>query len=215
MTVVLRVIRNDTSVRARRPVRGRAERVFPAIVDPVVEPLETVVARSVEELGRREWDSLFPHEIEDWHYLLAIERAQLERSEPIYFAIRSCGRLVAGAPAFAGRSALAERCRVRGRTQWKRLPARALVLGSPFSAARRIGFAPRTITAEQRLLAGRLLRAALDEAALRGFEGLIVRDDAATLGEIRERAESPRVARAQDASAARISLPRWSLEDYV
>src|SRR5438045_2244803 len=98
MTVVLRVIRNDASMRGRRPVRGRAERAFPAIVDPVVEPLETVVAHSVDEIGRREWDTLFPNELEDWQYLRALERAQLEGAEPVYLAIRSCGRLVAAAP---------------------------------------------------------------------------------------------------------------------
>ena len=108
MTVVLRVIRNDATIRARRLVRGRAERVFPAIVEPIVEPLETVVAHSIEELGRREWDSLFLNELEDWYYLRALERAQVEHCEPIYFAIRSRGRLVAAAPAFVGRRALAE-----------------------------------------------------------------------------------------------------------
>jgi hypothetical protein len=215
MTVVLRVIHNDASTRGRRPVRARAERAFPAIVDPVSEPLETVVVRSLEEIGRREWDSLFPNELEDWHYLRALERAQLERSEPIYFAIRSRGRLVAAAPAFAGRRAFAEPWRVRGRDQWRRSPGRALVLGSPFSSARRIGFAPRTTEGEQRLLAQRLMRTALDEAALRGLEGLLVGGDAATIGGAPERGDSPPVARTRAASAARISLPRWSLTDYL
>src|SRR6478735_9063433 len=164
MTVVLRVIRNDATIRAHRPVRGRAERVFPTIVEPIVEPIETVVAHSIEQIGRREWDSLFLDELEDWHYLRALERAQVERCEPIYFAIRSRGRLVAAAPAFVGRCALAEPWRERGRAQWRRSPARALVLGSPLAAACRIGVAPRTTAAEHRLLAGRLLRAARDES---------------------------------------------------
>ena len=222
MTVVLRVIRNDATIRARRFVRGRAELVFPTIVEPIVEPLETVVAHSIEEIGRREWDSLFLNELEDWCYLRALEHAQVERCEPIYFAIRSRGRLVAAAPAFVGRRALAEPWRMRGRAQWRRSPARALVLGSPLAAACRIGVAPRTTTAERRLLAGRLLRAARDESVLRGLDGLLVSGNADTLGEVGQRAESQcsaaqslRLARTRRASAARISLPRWSLADYL
>ncbi len=215
MTVVLRVIRNDATIRARRFVRGRAELVFPTIVEPIVEPLETVVAHSIEEIGRREWDSLFLNELEDWYYLRALERAQVERCEPIYFAIRSRGRLVAAAPAFVGRRALAEPWRTRGRAQWRRSPARALVLGSPLAAACRIGVAPRTTTAERRLLAGRLLRAARDESVLRGLDGLLVSGNADALGEVGQRAESLRLACRQAASAARISLPRWSLADYL
>ena len=211
MTVVLRVIRNDAPIRARRLVRGRAERVFPAIVEPVVEPLETVVAHSIEELGRREWDSLFLNELEDWYFLRALERAQVEHCEPIYFAIRSRGRLVAAAPAFVGRRALAE----PWRALWRRSPARALVLGSPLGATCRIGVAPRTTAAEQRLLAGRLLRAARDESVLRGLDGVLVSGDADALGEVGQPAESLRLACRQGVSAARISLPRWSLADYL
>jgi hypothetical protein len=215
MTVMLRVIRNDASMRARPRALARAERVFAAIADPIVEPLETVVAHSIEELGRREWDSLFPNELEDWPYLRSLEHAQVARCEPIYFAIRSRGRLVAAAPAFVGRHALAEPWRVRGRAQWRRSPARALVLGSPFAAACRIGVAPRTTAAEQRLLAARLLRTARDESVRRGLDGLLVSGDVDAHGEGGTRSESPRLARRQGASAARISLPRWSFADYL
>ena len=153
MTVVLRVIRNDATIRARRFVRGRAELVFPTIVEPIVEPLETVVAHSIEEFGRREWDSLFLDELEDWYYLRALERAEVERCEPIYFAIRSRGRLVAAAPAFVGRRALA--------APWRDARARAVAaLAGARARARlaarrglRIGVAPRTTPAERRLLA--------------------------------------------------------------
>lgn len=213
MTVVLRVIRNDASTRARPRAPARGERVFAAIADPIVEPLETVVAHSIEEIGRREWDSLFPNELENWNYLRSLERAQVDRCEPIYFAIRSRGRLVAAAPAFVGRRALAEPWRVRGRAQWRRSRARALVLGSPLGAACRIGVAPRTTTVERRLLSERLLQAAREQSALRGLDGLLV-SGAAALGDAGERADSLRQ-RAQGASAARIALPPWSLADYL
>ena len=215
MTVELRVIRNDASIPGRRRAQERAQRVLPTIVEPIVEPLETVVAHSIEDFGRREWDSLVPNALEDWHYLRALELARLERCEPIYFAVRSRGRLVAAAPAFVGRRALGEPWHARGRAQWRRARALVLVLGSPFAPACRIGFVPRTTAAERRLLADRLLRAARDESVRRGLDGLLVSGGDAALGEVRGRAEAPSLVRAQRASAARISLPRWSLADYL
>jgi hypothetical protein len=215
VTVEPRVIRNDALIRARRRAPERTEGMRPAVLDPIVEPFENVVAHSIDELGRREWDSLFTGELEDWHYLRALERARLERCEPIYFAIRCRGRLVAAASAFVGRRALAELWRTRSRAQWRRAPDRALVLGSPFAAACRIGFAPRSTTAEQALLADRLLGAARDEAARQGLDGVVVSGDDAALGDACERAESLRRARTRGAPTARISLPRWSLVDYL
>jgi hypothetical protein len=215
VTVKLRVIRNDALLSLRRRATERREGVRPVVAHPIVEPLETVVAHSIDELGRREWNSLFACELEDWHYLRALERARLQGCDPIYFAIRSHGRLVAAVPAFVGRRALAEPWRTRGRAQWRRAPDRALVLGSPFAAACRIGFAPRSTTTEQALLADRLLRAARDEAARRGLEGVVVSGDDAALGEAVERTESLRLARTRAAATARISLPRWSLADYL
>jgi uncharacterized protein len=205
MVVELRVIRNG-AVNAERPVHRN-----PRIVDP----LEAVVALSIDQLWRREWDSLFPGEIEDWDYLRALERARLDGCEPIYFAIRCGGRLVAATPGFVGRRALAEPWRTRGRAQWRRAPERALVLGSPFGAACRIGFAPRSTAGEQALLVERLLQTARAEAVRRGLEGVVVSGDDAAVGDISQRAESLRLARARGAPTARISLPRWSLSDYL
>jgi hypothetical protein len=163
MTVVLRVIRNDAPIRARRLVRGRAERVFPAIVEPVVEPLETVVAHSIEELGRREWDSLFLNELEDWYYLRALERAQVEHCEPIYFAIRSRGRLVAATPV----SRPPRACRAVARAVAALAGAAVLGLASPLpagSASRRER--PRRSSGPRRNAAS-----ARDESVLRGLDG--------------------------------------------
>jgi hypothetical protein len=87
------------------------------------------------------------------------------------------------------------------------------VLGSPFAVAGRIGFAPRTTAAEQRLLADRLLRAARDESVLRGLAGVLVSGDVAAPGDIGSGNE--RLARGRGASAARVSLPRWSFADYL
>jgi hypothetical protein len=211
VTVKLRVIRNDALVGGRGRAPERAERARPTLVYPIAEPLETVVTRSIDGFDRREWDSLFPRALEGWQYLRALEQAQLGGCEPVYFALRCGGRLVAAAPAFVGRRALAEPWRTRGRAQWRRAPERALVLGSPFAAACRVGLTAHATTTEQALLVDRLLRAARDEAARRGVEGLVVSGDDAVLGD----AESLRLARTRGTPTARISLPRWSLVDYL
>ncbi len=215
MTVELRVIRNDTPKRALRR-SPESVRVLPTIVYPVVEPLETVVVRSIDAFDRREWDSLFPNELEDWHYLRALDQARLAGCEPVYFGVRSRGRLVAGVPAFVGRRALAEPWRARSRAQWRRASARALVLGSPFAAACRIGFTPRATAAEQALLVDALLRAASDESLRRGIDGFQLSGEDAALGDVwKQRAESMGLERTPGPAMARLSLPRWSLADYL
>ena len=206
----LRVIRNDDVKRTLRRSPGSV-RLLPTIVDPIVEPLEAVVVRSIEQLERREWDALFPQELEDWQYLLALERARLAGCEPVYFGIRSRGRLVAGTPAFVGRRTLTEPGRVRGRTQAER----ALVLGSPFATACRIGLTSRATAVERALLVERLLRAARGECAVRGLDLLFVSGDDAVLGYAQLSAESLALARTRSAPTARLALPRWSLADYL
>ena len=215
MTVDLRVIRNDASIRARRRT-SQSIRVLPTIVQPIVEPLETVVARSIDELDRRQWDSLFLTELEDWRYLRTLERSRLEGCEPVYFGIRSRGRLVAAVPAFVGRLALTEPWRARSRSQWRRASERSLVLGSPFAAACRIGFTPRATPEEQVLLLDRLLRAARDESARRGLDGFELSCDDAVLGGVyQQRGESMALERTPGAAMARLQLPRWSFADYL
>jgi hypothetical protein len=214
VTVELRVIRNDDVKRA--PSRSaETVRVLPTIVFPIVEPLEAVVVHSIEELDRREWDPLFPQELEDWHYLRALERSRLAGCEPVYFGIRSRGRLVAAAPAFFGRRALAEPWRARRRSQRRHAAERVLVLGSPFAAACPVGYTPRATSAEQRLLLDRLLRAARNESVRRGIDGPLVCGDDAVLGDALRCAESVGLMRTRSAPMARLALPRWSLADYL
>jgi len=212
VTVKLRVIRNDDVKRLPRR-SPETVRVLPTIVHPIVEPLEAVVVHSIEELDRREWDSLFPQELEDWKYLLALERARLAGCEPVYFGIRSRGRLVAAAPAFVGRRTLTEPRSRRARGQWRGTD-RALVLGSPFAAACRIGFTARANPAEQALLVECLLRAARGECAARGLDLLLVSADAA-VADAQLSAESLGLARTRGAPMARLALPSWSLADYL
>src|SRR5262249_5219295 len=61
----------------------------------------------------------------------------------------------------------------------------------------------------------RLLRAARAEASRRGLDGVVVSGDDAALGDACQSADSLRVTRTRGVAAARISLPRWSLADYL
>jgi hypothetical protein len=214
MGVELRVVRDRAPVQGMRRTPARSDAAVPRIV----EPLEVLVAHSIEELDRREWDSVFPDALETWRYLHAIESAKLERCEPVYFAIKSRGHLVAAAPAFVGRRALAEPWRGNTRTQWRRQRGRMLVLGSPLSLDCRIGHAPRASAGERARLVELVLRAAHGEAARARVDGVLARGN-----ETRRGAAPPRFgasawfsrAPSHGAVAARLSLPPWSLADYL
>jgi len=212
MAVELRVVRDRAPIQGVRRTPARAD----AAVARIVEPLEVLVAHSIEELDRREWDSVFPDELETWRYLHAIESAELERCEPVYFAIKSRGDLVAAAPAFVGRRALAEPWRGNTRAQWRRQRERMLVLGSPLSSDCRIGLAPRASAGERARLVELLLRAAHDEAARASVDGVLARGNETRRGASPLRfGASAWFARARGAVVARLSLPPWSLADYL
>jgi uncharacterized protein len=175
------------------------------------EPVDVLVADSIETIGRAAWDTLFAGDLENWHYLLALERARLEGCEPLYFAIRRRGMNLAALPAFIDRR---ERRPSAGAGSNAR--EHALILGSPFSATCRAGFAPRSDPLERADLLGRLLRAARDQATRLGLAGLFAEAEeieadhsweaaAASLGLRRERA----------APLVRLALPAWSLGDYL
>jgi hypothetical protein len=212
MAVELSVVRDRAPSRgARRAAEGSA-----SATPRIVEPLDGVVARSIDEIDRCEWDSLFAGELECWGYLRALERAALDACEPVYFAIRSGGRLVAAAPAFVGRRALAEPWRGESRGQWRHARQRMLVLGSPLSAAWPIGLPVNATVAEKSRLVDRMLRTAHEEAGRLGFEELSVSGGGAAYGEPRRRfgALAWRAHR-RAAETVRLSLPPWSFSDYL
>ena len=204
-------------VRGRAPRKGarRAAESLGSAAPRIVEPLEALVAHSIEELDRSEWDSLFPGELENWNYLRALERAALEPCDPVHFAIRSSGRVVAAAPGFVGRRALAEPWRGKFRGQWRHARDRMLVLGSPLSAASRIGFAAHATAAEKTRLLERILRSAHEEAAGLGVDVLVSGDDVEHGSPHRPFGALQSLARMRGKATTRLSLPPWSFSDYL
>ena len=205
-------------VRDRTPSGGarRAADGVDSAPPSVAEPADALVAHSIEELDRCEWDSLFRDELENWNYLRALERSELEHCDPMYFAIRSRGRLVAAAPGFLGRRVLGEPWRGSSRTRWRRARERTLVLGSPLSATFPVGLAARATAAEQASLVKSMARAVRAEAARLRVDRVLVS------GEHAARGESPRRfgpslwrPRARRGTTVRLSLPPWSFSDYL
>ncbi|HET7798067.1 MAG TPA: hypothetical protein VFK72_09300, partial [Nevskia sp.] len=62
--------------------------------------MQAIVAHSIGDFARDEWDRLFPGELEDWSYYRAIERSRLAGFEWLYFAVSDDGKLLAAVPAF-------------------------------------------------------------------------------------------------------------------
>lgn len=190
----------------------RAARSLPGVHVPGGgEPVDVLVARSIETIGRAEWDALFAGDLENWHYLRALERAGLEGCEPLYFTIRRHGTTVAALPAFIDR-------RDRGRSAVARPNGRehTLILGSPFSATYRAGFAPRNDAVERAGLLARLLRAARDQAQGAGLAGLLAQAEEIEGDDSWEAAAAPLGLRRESAAPlVRLALPAWSLADYL
>jgi len=175
------------------------------------EPVEVVVAHSIETIGRAEWDALFAGDLEDWHYLRAVERARLEGCEPLYFAIRRRGTSLAALPAFVDRRERRPSAGARPITR-----EHALILGSPFSATCRAGFALRGGPFERADLLARLLRAAHEHATRLGLAGLFVGAEELEGDDSWEAAAAPLGLRREDAAPlVRLVLPAWSFADYL
>ncbi|HUL82544.1 MAG TPA: hypothetical protein VL131_10380 [Gammaproteobacteria bacterium] len=212
MAVELNVVRDRGPGRGARRAAEGPGRMLPR----VVEPFEVRVARSIEEFDRREWDALFPNELETWGYLRALERARLEGCDLVYFAVRSGGRLVAAAPGFVGRRVLAEPWRAAARGQWRRSRGRRLVLGSPLSDLRRVGIAPGVDARERMKLVGLTLRAARDEAARMGVSCALPGEvDTGQSQPLRLFRSSTWFETGRRKELTPLSLPQWSFADYL
>ncbi len=110
-----------------------------------------IVAHSIEDFGRDEWDRLFPGDLEDWSYYRAIERSRLPRFEWLYFGVRDNGELIAVVPAFITdyrldttlTGPLRRATDALIRVFPNLLRQRLLSLGSPVGEVCHLGFAPR------------------------------------------------------------------------
>lgn len=112
--------------------------------------LDAVVASSIAEFGRDEWNACFDGQIESYDYLYAVERSGLVGFDWRYIAVIRGSRLVAAAPAFFTLYPLETTLTGAGRRfagAARRLFPRALTLalgciGSPCTETVTLGFAP-------------------------------------------------------------------------
>ena len=91
-----------------------------------------------------------------------------------------------------------------------------LVLGSPLGGVCRVGFAPSASAAEQPRALQSMLREARNEAARVGVDHVLIDDKHAEPGDSRRSfGQSWWRARGRRERTVRLSLPAWSLSDYV
>ena len=147
---------------------------------------EIRVANTIEAFGRDEWNRLFPGELEDHAYYLAVEKSGLPDFEWLYFGVRENGELRAAAPAFITdyeldttlRGSLRRVTEVILRVFPRLLKQRMLSLGSPVGEICHLGFAPDAPRTEKYRLLGDLLRKMEEIARTRRVRMLAVKDAA-------------------------------------
>ena len=148
--------------------------------------MQTIVAHSVGDFARDEWDGLFPGELEDWSYYRAVEHSRLPGFEWLYFAVRGNGRLLAAVPAFVTDYRLDTTLtgplrRVTGaiaRIFPRLLRQRLLSLGSPIGEFCHLGFAAGVDRAAQARLLDILFSKVEKYARRRGISMLAAKDAA-------------------------------------
>ncbi|HET7063782.1 MAG TPA: GNAT family N-acetyltransferase [Rudaea sp.] len=148
--------------------------------------MRAIVAHSIGDFARDEWNRLFPGELEDWSYYRTIEHSRLAGFEWLYFGVRGNGKLLAAVPAFVTDYRLDTTLtgplrRVTGaiaRIFPRLLRQRLLSLGSPVGEVCHLGFAAGVDRAGQvRLLD--ILFAKVETYARRSGISMLAAKDAA------------------------------------
>src|SRR5450432_1486110 len=134
---------------------------------------EARVVESLRTVDRGRWNALFPGDLDDYDYLLAVEQAGIANFRWRYVLVSEGDALLAAAPAFlteyglettllgAGKR-LAEGLR---RLAPGALRLRLACIGSPCTATAHLGFAPQVAEADRPGLLRELLAAFEREAA--------------------------------------------------
>jgi hypothetical protein len=147
------------------------------------------VAKSIDAFGCDEWNALFPHELEDWSYYRAVERAALPGFEWRYFGVRVDGVLRAAVPAFLidyrlDTTLTGPLRRVTDaitRVFPRLLAQRMLSLGSPVAEICHLGCTPGSSGAEQGALLGAILEKVEEYTKQQRVRMIAVKDAAAAL----------------------------------
>ena len=186
--------------------------------------MDVVIASSIDAFARDEWNRLFPHELEDWSYYRAVERAGLTDFDYLYFALRENGVLRAVVPAFLTdyrldttlQGGLRKITDAISRVFPRLLRLRLLSLGSPVSEVCHLGFAPDCNRAEQTRLLAKILAKVEQEAQARRIGMVAIKD--AGEGQDDLWAEACAVAglrRQPGLPTASLDLPYKTLDDYL
>ena len=148
--------------------------------------MDVVIASSIDAFARDEWNRLFPHELEDWSYYRAVERAGLTDFDYLYFALRENGVLRAVVPAFLTdyrldttlQGGLRKITDAISRVFPRLLRLRLLSLGSPVSEVCHLGFAPDCNRTEQTRLLAKILAKVEQEAQARRIGMVAIKEPA-------------------------------------
>jgi predicted N-acyltransferase len=148
--------------------------------------MEVVVGSSIQTFDRAEWNRLYPAELEDWNYYLAVERAALPGFSWLYFGVRENGQLRAAVPAFITdyrldttlTGPLRRFTDIIARAFPRLLRQRMLSLGSPVAEECHLGFAADADLPMQQRLLGAILDK-VEEYTKQNRVGMIAVKDAA------------------------------------
>jgi hypothetical protein len=196
----------------------------PASVATGAPEMELVVARSISEFSPAEWNRLFPGELEDGSYYLAVERARLPGFEWLYFGVRVGGELRAAVPAFVAEyrldTTLEGGLRRVVSSLSRAVPAllcpRVLSLGSPVAEACHMGFAVGSGPAERQRMFELILDACDRHARRHGARMLAIKDASdGQSGSLREPIAARGMRRQPGLANATLALPFESFDDYL
>lgn len=148
--------------------------------------MEVRVANTIEAFDRAEWDRLFPGELEDHAYYLAVEKSALPDFEWLYFGVYVDGVLRAAVPAFLTDyeldTTLTGPLRRVGdaisRVFPRLLKQRLLSLGSPVGEVCHLGFSPDCTADEQQRIVGAVLEK-MEQVARERHAAMLATKDAA------------------------------------
>lgn len=186
--------------------------------------MDILVAESIAEFDREEWNRLFPGELEDWSYYRAVEQAGLPEFRFVYFGARAEGALHAVVPAFltdyeldTTLSGPLRRITDAVSRRFPRLLRQPMLgLGSPVAEHCHLGFAPDLSEPRRLQLLEALLVGAGAYAKEHGARMLAVKDSSAAQDALWARAADRQGLRRQPGlPTASLALPYRQLEDYL
>ncbi len=145
----------------------------------------TRVADSIAEIGSTAWNACFPAELEDYHYLLAVEKSAIPGFTRRYAVVEEHGIVVAAMPAFfcdyqidtTLEDGAPRRAIRRLRSIFPRfLTIKLACLGSPEIECAKIGFHPTIAESAKPALLAQLVSGFEYDARRRGFKLIGVKD---------------------------------------